>query len=63
VITLRSGCPNQRLAGDAAGSLLLGGAVRPKKPDKIVFVGQDANMGRRFQVSSGTTRRSCSAQQ
>ena len=29
--------------------VLLAGAVRHKKPDKIVFVGKDANMDRRFQ--------------
>jgi len=29
--------------------VLLAGAVRHKKPDKIVFVGKEANMDRRFQ--------------
>jgi hypothetical protein len=55
--------PEPTPGGRRGWLVLLGGAVRHKKPDKIVFVGQDANMGRRFQVSRGTTRRSCSAQQ
>jgi hypothetical protein len=29
--------------------VVLAGAVRHKKPDKVVFVGKDANMDRRFQ--------------
>ena len=29
--------------------VLLAGAVRHKKPDKVVFVGKEANMDRRFQ--------------
>ena len=47
--------------------VLLAGAVRHKKPDKVVFVGKEANMDRRFQVSRGTAPKvllaSCSAQQ
>ena len=45
-----SGCPNQGLVETRLARV----AGRRKKPDKIVFVGKDANMDRRFQVSRGT---------
>jgi hypothetical protein len=46
--------PEPMPGGRRGWLVLLGGAVRHKKPEKIVFVGQDANIDRRFQVSRGT---------
>ena len=45
--------PEPMPGGRRGWPVLLAGAVRHKKPDKIVFVGQDAHMDRRFQVSRG----------
>jgi hypothetical protein len=47
VIKAEEGCPNQGLV-ETRLLVLLAGAVRHKKPDKIVFV-KEANMDRRFQ--------------
>ena len=45
MIKLRSGCPNQGLGGRRGWLVLLAGAVRHKKPDKIVFVGKGREYG------------------
>jgi hypothetical protein len=41
--------PQPRPGGRRGWLVLLAGAVRHNKPDKIVFVGEEANMDRRFQ--------------